>query len=281
MPEHCCTALTTANQSITPGSHHRSDRLAIADICPIVPAAALLFLTLNPACAQERTSRFDIEAGVITTQNMEIHGYNQGNATAGWKKSGADVRVEYWNTKQNDWNYGVVFQPLNLNYSGVLTNNLNYQGQVFHAGDPATLSYQFPTLRFTANYPIFESGAGDSYLRTGGSLIVRYARIGLSSPTSSFVSINLIALPTFNIEASKAIGNGYSLFTRSDFLPSIDGNVFLDGLFDIFAGIRKSLGDGKSLDAGLRMFFGGYNPNTPDDYANRIFFNSFVVRYSS
>jgi hypothetical protein len=246
----------------------------------VVLLGALMLLTSNPASAQERTSRIEIEAGVITTRNMEIHGYNQGNATEGWKKSGADVRVEYWSTRQNDWNYGVVFQPLNLNYSGVLTNNLNYQGQVFRAGDPATLSYQFPTLRFTANYPVFQQAGSDSYLRAGGSAIIRYARIGLSSPSASFVSTNLIALPTFNIESNTAIGNGYSIFTRSDFLPGIDGNVFLDGLFDIFIGVRKSLGEGKSVDAGLRMFFGGYNPNTPDDYANRIFFNSFVLRYS-
>ena len=86
--------------------------------------------------------------------------------------------------------------------------------------------------------------------------------------------------PSFNIETKPVIGQGYSVFTRSDFLPGIDGNVLLDGLFDIFIGVRKALGDGASLDAGLRMFFGGYDPDTPDEYANRIFFNAFVVRYS-
>ena len=88
----------------------------MTDIYSIGLAAALLFLTLNPASAQERNSRFEIEAGLITTQNMQIQGYNQGNATEGWKKSGADLRVEYWSTRQNGWNYGVVLQPLNLNY---------------------------------------------------------------------------------------------------------------------------------------------------------------------
>ena len=252
----------------------------MTDIYSIGLAAALLFLTLNPACAQERNSRFEIEAGVITTQNMQIQGYYQGNATEGWKKSGADLRVEYWSTRQNGWNYGVVLQPLNLNYSGVLTSNLNYKGQVFRAGDPATLRYQFPTLRFTASYPVFQQGDTGSYIRAGGSAIIRYARVELSSPSSSFSSSNLIALPTFNIETNTVIGQGYSVFTRSDFLPGIDGNVLLDGLFDIFIGVRKALGDGASLDAGLRMFFGGYDPDTPDEYANRIFFNAFVVRYS-
>ena len=60
----------------------------------VVLLGALMRLTSNPTSAQERTSRIEIEAGVITTRNMEIHGYNQGNATEGWKKNGADVRME-------------------------------------------------------------------------------------------------------------------------------------------------------------------------------------------
>lgn len=72
---------------------------------------------------------------MIKIRNMQIQGCNQGNATEGWKKSGADLRVEYWSTRQNGWNYGVVLQPLNLNYSGLLTSNLNYKGQVFRVGD--------------------------------------------------------------------------------------------------------------------------------------------------
>ena len=107
------------------------------EIRAFILTGALILLVFNQATAQERTNRLEIEAGVLTTRNMEIHGYNQGSATEGWKTTSADIRVEYWSTKQNDWNYGVVFQPLNLNYSGVLTNNLNYQGQLFHAGDPA------------------------------------------------------------------------------------------------------------------------------------------------
>jgi hypothetical protein len=95
-----------------------------------------------------------------------------------------------------------------------------------------------------------------------------------------FSNNNLIALPTFNIETDTVIGQGYSIFSRSDFLPGIDGNLLLDGLFDIFIGVRKALGDGASLYAGVRMFFGGYKPDIPDEHANRLFFNAFVVRHS-
>ena len=75
------------------------------------------------------------------------------------------------------------------------------------------------------------------------------------------------------------ITKSYSLFTRSDLLPSPSGDVFLDGLFDVFAGVRKRLPGGSTLDVGVRLFFGGYDPNRKDDYGNRIFLQGLVVRY--
>jgi hypothetical protein len=78
----------------------------------------------------------------------------------------------------------------------------------------------------------------------------------------------------------KPLGQDYSLFARTDFLLGIDGNVFLDGLYDIFFGVRRKFGSGNDIDFGVRLFFGGYDPKKVDDYANRIFFSSLVMRYS-
>jgi hypothetical protein len=50
-------------------------------------------------------------------------------------------------------------------------------------------------------------------------------------------------------------------------------------LFDAFAGVRKRLTRGSTLDVGVRLFFGGYDPDRKDDYGNRIFLQGFVVRY--
>ena len=46
-----------------------------------------LFLLLGlAACAQasEYTGRLEVEAGVISTRDMKISGYGQGDATRGW-----------------------------------------------------------------------------------------------------------------------------------------------------------------------------------------------------
>jgi len=240
----------------------------------------LFFLIIQTIVnAQNSTSRFEVEAGVISTRNMEIHGFNQSNATEGWSKSAPTARLEYWLVKENNWNYGLIYQPLSIKYNDTLKSNLNYKGQVFNSGNSGTLDYQFDTLRLTANKPVYNSLDG-SYVRAGGSAILRYAEVSLNAGGKSFSDTNLILIPAINLEANKILDKDYSIFARSDFLPSIDGNVFLDGLYDIFLGIRKKINSGNDLDFGVRLFFGGYDPKKQDDYANKIFFNSLVVRYS-
>ena len=238
---------------------------------------ALLFA--GAAMADGRTSRFEVEAGLLTTQNMEIRGFQQPDATEGWKKSAPAARLEYWLVKPGAWNYGLIYQPLSLDYAGVLSGDLDVKGKRFRMGSPATLNYQFPTLRFTGNFPILKGKDGD-YLRLGASALIRYAKVELVSSDLRFSDTNLIALPVPHIELQKTLGRGWSLFSRADFLPSIGGNTLLDGLFDVFAGVRRDLRAGARVDIGIRSFFGGYDPEKRDDYANRIFFNSAVIRYA-
>ena len=239
----------------------------------------LIFLVPALAHAQDGIDRFEVEAGVVATRNMEIRGFNQGNATDGWSKSAPAFRLEYWRTKEGDWSYGVVYQPLAIQYQDTLKSDLNSKGKVFVSGNAARLDYQFPTVRLSGNKPIYQGEDGGS-LRAGGSVILRYAKVVLTGGGQSFSDTNLIVVPVVNLEAIKPLGRGYSLFTRSDFLPGIGGKVFLDGLYDVFLGVRKKMGGGEDLDMGLRLFFGGYDPKKQDDYANRIFFNSLVVRYA-
>ncbi len=226
-----------------------------------------------------RESRFSVEAGAIRTENIEIRGFNQRNATENWSGSGPTYRLEYWLGKSQSWNFGLVFQPLSFSYSGVIQNTLTAKGQTFTAGSSAKLYYAFPSLRFTANYPIYGNDGGD-YVRVGGSVITRYAHVKLTSGSIGINDTNLIFFPVLNVEMNKVLTPEWSLFTRADFLPSIDGNVFLDGFFDTFVGVKRHLKSGSSIDLGVRSIFGGYDPKKQDEYANRIFYNSLVVRYS-
>ncbi len=228
----------------------------------------------------ERINRFEVEAGVLGTKNMEIHGYKQENATSDWDAIEPTARFEFWSVKKDGWNFGGVLQPLYAHYSDTLTNDLNFKGTVYHAGQHGTLDYQFHSARATANYPVLSSDITGNYLRLGGSVIARYADLNFKTTSDSFHDTNFIVFPLFNIEGEAAITSNHSFFTRADFLPSPSGNVFLDGLFDVFIGVKTHLKSGNSVDAGIRLFFGGYDPNKADEYANKIFFNAAVIRYS-
>ena len=246
------------------------------------PTALVLSCLAGTVTAQEQQLRIELEGGVLGTRNMEIRGFQQPNATRDWGQSGAAVaaRAEGWLVNPAGWNYGLVVQPLDLRYSDVIKADLNYKGAVYRKGDAGKLEYNFSTVCGSANYPLLQSADGQDYLRAGGSVIARYARVALSTGQKGFTDTNFIVIPVANLEAQKSLGQGYSLFTRADFLPGIGGNVFLDGLYDVFVGIRHPMRGGATLDAGVRLFFGGYDPKKADDYANNIFFNSVTVRYA-
>jgi hypothetical protein len=241
---------------------------------------ALLSLPGQALAQKERVNRFEVEAGVLFTNTMEIHGYQQGNATADWNGYDPTVRFEFWSVNKEGWNFGVVVQPLYTRYSDTLTNDLNYDGSVYHSGDPGTLDYQFHTLRATANHRVVSSKNRESYLRLGVSAVARYADLKFKTPSASFHRTDFLVLPLANADWNVALGPRHGLVGRADFLPSPTGNVFLDGLFDVLFAYKTNLDSRKSVDAGVRLFFGGYDPNQPDDFANRIFFTAAVVRYS-
>lgn len=222
---------------------------------------------------------FEIESGFLTTKQIEFSGYQQGNATENWKSTTPTFRFEWWNTRPKKWKIGGSVQPVYFKYADTIKNDLNYKGKVYLKGEAATLVYQFHNATLTANYPIiFKNNL--AYLRLGGTFIYRYADINFRSESNSFRDKNFIIFPLLNYEFSAHLFKNVSLFSRADFLPSLTQNVFLDGLFNVYFGIRSELKTDRKIDLGTRMFFGGFDENKPDDYANRTFFYGIVARYA-
>jgi hypothetical protein len=244
-----------------------------------VIAGLLAIHPLEGIAEESAQSKIEVEAGAIQTRRFEISGYEQANATNGWKSTDPDLRLEYWLKNDSSWNFGAVLQPLVVKYKDEITSDLNYKGKRIKAGDSAELTYQFHSIRGSANFPILDAPNPLGEVRLGTSLIVRYARLDFSTEQESFRDTNLIAFPLINLETRTPVAEGLSLITRSDFLPSPDQNFFLDGLFDVLFAIRTRLKSGSDLDLGMRLFFGGYDPKAPEDYANRIFYQAAVVRY--
>jgi hypothetical protein len=221
-----------------------------------------------------RQGLFEVEAGALFTNNMLLSGYNQANATSDWDSFAPTARLEYWSVKKDGWNYGVVAQPLFASYSGTLSSDFNTDESEYKKNESGSLSYQFHTLRGTANYPIVTSADKKSYLRVGGSLVTRYVDIKFKAGQESFQRSGFIAFPVANFEGELFLDSDYSLFTRTDFFPASGG----EGLYDSLIAVRNHF-DTSSVDFGVRLFFGGYDPDEEGKFANKIFYTGAVIRY--
>ena len=221
---------------------------------------------------------FEIEAGVLHTNNMEISGYQQQNATSGWKSNDATVRLEFWSKNDNGWNFGTILQPIYTRYSGTISENLNTKGDSYTKGELATLDYQFHSIRETANHQVlrFQNGGG---IKLGGSLIARYAQANFTTASNSFHSSGFLVAPLINFEIEVIMTPKHKAIVKSDFLP-LPTQGIMNGIYDTLFAVRTKLDNDKSFDVGLRLFFGGYDPQKADKYANRIFLSAFVVRYN-
>jgi hypothetical protein len=228
-----------------------------------------LWASSHAIADQQRVT--EIEVGALQLNNFELASFQRGNATDGWRKTSPTVRAEFWSKNSDDWNYGIVVQPLYLTVTNKLKDKVEYKNAVLNSGDDAKLTYQFHNIRFSANYPVYQNDL--SYLRVGGSIILRYFNTELATSSARFSSVNILALPLPHIEAKYSLSSAYSLNLRADGLPRVGGGSLYDALFSI----RKEDKDG-GFDIGLRLFGGSYDPNEQGNFRNKIAFRGLVLR---
>ena len=240
--------------------------------------ALALTLAARPAAAgwldlSQHEWSFVGEAGALFTPKLDTSGAHQPNATRDWDTTSATVRAEAWLKRPDALWLGIVAQPLDLTFRGHLTSNLDARGRHFEAGQPATLNFQFPSIRATANYPVW--GNEWAELRLGASLIGRYAEQTLKSGDVRLKRTNTLVLPLLNVEATARLGGPWSAVLRTDLLPGENGT----GVTDTFAGIRYALDGGRALELGGRTFAAGYKPDKSNDINSRVLFQSVVARF--
>lgn len=258
-------------------AHRLAHRLApgLAALAAALPAALPL---ARPATAaswydlSEHRWSFVAEAGARFPTSIDTSGPNQPNATKDWTGPGAQYRAEAWLTKPGGLNLGLVLAPFDQTFRGTLSANVNTKGQSLVAGQPGTLNFQFPSGRLTANYPVWSRG--ETELRLGGSLIVRYAEQTLKSDQGRIKNVNTLGLPLLNIDARTGLGGGLSAVVRADLLPAGSGT----GIYDVFYGLRRPVDERRAVELGGRLFAGGFFPNDPKYLNSRVVFNGVVLR---
>ncbi len=242
-------------------------RLALFACCLAQPAAAQIFTFAD------HTTAYVIEAGALRSFQQDLQGYRQSNATDGWNATGFTARAEAWLQKPDSWNYGLVLQPLQLRYSGIIQSQLNARGASFSPGTAATLDYEFPSLRATINYDLWPGEATEA--RIGASLVARYASVRLTAPGSRLTETDVVAFPLLNLGFATPIAGGWSAVATADLFPASRGQ----GFYDVFAGLRYKTEGRRAFEFGGRGIWGGYLPDTPNELGNRIVFGGLVARF--
>ena len=242
--------------------------LAAAVSGSAAPAAASDWFDLS----QHKWS-FVVEAGPQFAPSLEVSGAYQANATHGWSGTNPDIRLEAWFNRPGGLDLGVVVQPLFDKFSGTLSNDVNVKGQHFTGGAPASFDFQFPSVRFTGNYPVWSDGNAE--LRLGASLIVRYTSETLTSGPQRVQVTNTLGLPLLNIQGKIGLGGRWSGVAAADFLPAENGT----GIYDAFIGVHYAFDDrGRAVELGARTFYGGFVPNNSSFLNNRILLESVALR---
>jgi hypothetical protein len=239
----------------------------------------LIFLFCFPK-AFAREWEFQLEGGLLQTHLFDVQGFGQSNATRGWTSLNPTLRFELWSKNPEGWNFGTVLQPLYIRYKGIFQSQLNAEGKTFNAGQGGIIDFQFHSLRESFNYPLIGNDLAPFYVRGGLSLIGRYAQIDIRGSGSEYRGTNFIVLPLLNLESKLQLSEPLALMFVGDFIPGIKGELLTNSLYDLLFMIKYLSPQKDSFDMGVRLFFGGYNPEKPNFFANRIFLAAYVLRFN-
>jgi hypothetical protein len=227
-----------------------------------------------------RNWEFQVEGGLLQTSLFDVQGFGQNNATEGWGSIDPTARFELWSKNPEGWNFGTVLQPLYVRFEDVFQSQLNAEGKVFNAGQGGVIDFQFHSIRESFNYPLIGNDLAPFYLRGGLSLIGRYAQIDIRGSGNEYRGTNFIVLPLLNFETKLQLSEQLALLFSGDFVPGIKGDLLTNSLYDLLFSVKYFTAQRDSFDMGVRLFFGGYDPEKVDFFANRIFQAAYVLRFN-
>jgi hypothetical protein len=236
-------------------------------------AAFLACLLVNP----DRSSANEVlvEAGGLWSPYFVLSDGNRPNAAEDWKLGiTPTLRAEYWWNDQESWKFGATLLPFYLKTDQRLSNDLLIDGKNFLKNDQVDVEYQFHNVRGTASYRLHSDEV--TTFRLGGSLILRYAEIKVSSQGQTARITNLLAFPLAHLEYRTLVTPNLALLVRGDALPF----GLRQGLYDFLIGLEgeNSKPGGVQFGGGLRLFWGGFSPEEEGENNNEIFFAGPVFR---
>lgn len=148
----------------------------------------------------------------------------------------------------------LLYAPLIVNLNGRLGANTAFAGSTFAAATATSARYKFNSYRISYAYHFESSGPWQFAL--GFTAKIRDAEIRVSQGSTTASKANVGLVPLLNLQASRTLGDAWSLRFDLDGLAAPQGRAFDGALF-----LERSLAGGSdskfSVFAGYRTIEGG------------------------
>ncbi|MBN8822929.1 MULTISPECIES: hypothetical protein [unclassified Spirosoma] len=214
---------------------------------------SLLFLAGHKTQAQ---LRLDLESGlVLGTPYNEIRIPNQGgtyvnlpdNLTA---KPTVFYRARLSYTIANRHTLSLLYAPLTVRYKGELSQDVNFNNQLFAANRPLNVDYTFNSYRLTYRYEFINREKWQAGV--GLTAKIRDANVQFANESIRTNFPNLGFVPLVNVNVVYKPDEHWRLWLEGDALGSRFGRAE-----DIFLGGAYAINQTVGIKAGYRVVEGG------------------------
>jgi len=222
-----------------------------------VLAFVLSALLMTGSYAQADTQRWNIglETGAVWQDYNDV----QIPGDTGTRFSLADLvgdgplpffRLELFYDVAKRHQLRFLIAPLGYTETGVLDQDVDFDGQNFSAGQDTEATYKFNSYRATYRY-LFYDGPKWSW-RVGGTLKIRDAEIALKQGNVSASSTDLGIVPLLNLYGDYRFANKWHFIVDFDGLASPQGRAI-----DLGLKVNYDIDRHWSVGGGLRVVEGG------------------------
>ncbi len=214
--------------------------------------AIILVVNCKQAFAQVTV---DFETGFVSTgyNNVRIPG-DQGTLFSfnedlnGSSELFYRARISY--TIGSRHTLSALYAPLTTGYSGRVSNDITFEGEMFPANSDLNGTYKFNSYRLTYRYKIVKKPKFEFDL--GFTAKIRDAKIALSSPGLEAEKTNVGFVPIINFNLAWHLNEKLGLLLEGDALAAPQGRAE-----DVLVAATYRLSDLIGFKAGYRLLEGG------------------------
>lgn len=221
----------------------------------LIYSISILFLTFSLTESLKAQTTIDLESGMVFTgyNDVRIPGdsgtlFSLKDALKSNTKIFYRVRASYIIKSRHT--LSLLYAPLETKSSGIVSNDILFEGVVFPANTELGGTYKFNSYRLTYRYDLVKKSKFEFGL--GFTAKIRDAKISLSSPNLYSEKTNVGFVPIINFRLLCKIDEKFGLIMDGDALAAPQGRAE-----DILIAATYKFSDNFGIRAGYRILEGG------------------------